>query len=72
MGIGMINTKIIALLILSILSSGCMTYKSVTNCYHLSNGAKVEIKASPVSVSGSDAEDSLNGNEGNLSLPLLP
>jgi len=68
----MINTKIKALLIISILSSGCMTYKSVTNHYYMDNGSKVEIQSSPISVSGSDAEDSLNGNEPSLSLPMLP
>ena len=38
----------------------------------MDNGSKVEIQSSPISVSGSDAEDSLNGNEPSLSLPMLP
>ena len=68
----MINTKLKSLLIISILSSGCMTYKNVTNTYNMNNGSKVEMRDSPTSVSGSDAKDSLNGNDPSVSLPMLP
>jgi len=70
----MINTKIKALLIISMLGSGCMTYKKVSNHYTANLGSKIEVKESPNKVSGSDAQDSLNGNDvkPEVSLPMLP
>jgi len=74
MDIGMINTKIKALLILSILNCGCMTYKKVVNHYVVNNGSSLLINGSPIKVSGSDAQDSLNGNDvkPEVSLPIIP
>ena len=47
-----------------------MTFKKVENTFLVNDRGKVSIEASPQSVSGSDAEDSLNGNKGSLEIPL--
>lgn len=61
----------ITLLLMFILSiTSCVTYKEITNYYILEDGSVIEFNNSPQSVKGSDAEDSLNGNEPNLSIPL--
>jgi len=60
------------LLILSLFLSGCATFKKIENHYHLKDQSNINIQNSPQSVSGSDAEDSLNGNdiEPDLEVPL--
>jgi len=63
--------KILTLLC-ALLLSGCATFKKVENHYHCHGGSGIYILNSAQSVSGSDADDSLNGNEvkPNLTTPF--
>ena len=54
-------SRLFILMVVTMSSCGCMTFKTIDNKYEITGVAI--IKEAPQTVSGSDADDSFNGNE---------
>lgn len=53
-----------------LLTTSCATYKKIENNYYVTAPVAAIIKEAPQHVSGSDAQDSLNGNKVDPKLSL--
>lgn len=60
------------MLVVLIMCSSCMTFKKVENYYMIKGSGDINIEDSDQRVSGSDAEDSLNGNTPSVTFPVIP
>jgi hypothetical protein len=66
--------KKLVMLGLGFLLNGCMTFKKIENHYIIQADGVVIIREGGQNISGSDAKDSLNGNDVSpeLGMPVIP